>query len=115
MLVLGANALTAAKNASFVSRFGNSIKILSPGDARSTTRSSPSDFDVEVMSKIRSSDDALSPQREAGRVGEAPGDDNRVGRHSYAQPFDNQPLRRVNAEQAADDFEVVGFRRQGDH
>ena len=55
MLVLGANVLIAAKNASFVFRFGNDIKIPLPREARSTTRSSPSDFDVAVMSSIRSS------------------------------------------------------------
>jgi hypothetical protein len=55
MLVLGANALTAAKNASLVWRLGNSIKILWLGEARSTTRSSPSDFDIAVMSTILSS------------------------------------------------------------
>ena len=95
MLVLGANALTAEKNASFVSRFGNSIKILSPGDVRSTTRSNPSDFDLEVMSRIRSSETRFRHSVKQGALAKRLGPMTAFGRHSHAQPFGNQPLRRI--------------------
>ena len=95
MLVLGANALTAEKNASFVSRFGNSIKILSLGDVRSTTRSNPSDFDLEVMSRIRSSVTRFRHSVKQGALAKRLGLMTASGVTLTPSHSSDQPLRRI--------------------